>query len=130
MVTRFLDAFVSIVFGLNAGGVFLFFGLVFLSRHNKSNLSLKPLKQGVNRQEIGGGGKCGPQQNPACPSANLLTYKLRSHFLPPSLEPLAEPPIQPGCSTGVVTSAISILFHTGVQQQFSQHSCGAGCAVD
>lgn len=53
LVTHFLDAFVSIVFRLNAGGVFFsfFLRLVFLSGHNKSNLSLKPLKHGVNRQK-------------------------------------------------------------------------------
>lgn len=56
LVTHFLCAFVSIVFSLNAGGVFppffpLSLRLVFLSGHNKSNLSPKPLKHRVNRQK-------------------------------------------------------------------------------
>lgn len=93
-----------------------FLRLVFLSGHNKSNFFLKPLKHGVNRQKSRR--KSGPQQNPACPSANLLTHKHSSHFLPPSPEPLALcwSTNSAGCSTGVVTSAISILFHTAAQQ--------------
>lgn len=56
LVAHFLRAFVSIVFRLNAGGVFspffsLSLRLVFLSGHNKSNLSPKPLKHRVNRQK-------------------------------------------------------------------------------
>lgn len=93
-----------------------FLRLVFLSGHNKSNFFLKPLKHGVNRQKSRR--KSGTQQNPACPSANLLTYKHSSHFLPLSPEPLALcwRTNSAGCCTGVVTPAISILFHTAVQQ--------------
>lgn len=66
--------------------------------------------------------KSGPQQNPACPSANLLSHKHSSHFLPLSLEPLAPrwSTNSAGCSTGVVTCAISNLFHIVVNCMLSQ----------
>lgn len=122
LVCHFLGAFVSIVFRLNAGAFLL---LLFLSGHNKSNFSIKSLKHGVNGQK--GLKKSGPQQNPACPSANLLSNKHSSHFLLLSLEPLASccTTNLGGCSTGVVTCAIFTLFHNvGKHAVFSSVSNG------
>lgn len=95
LVTHFLDAFVSIVFWLNAGDVFcVWFSWVdtikAISLQSHSNMEWTDKRDWR---------KSGPQQNPVCPSANLRSNKHSSHFLPLSLEPcaprpLAEAPIQ------------------------------------